>query len=526
MGITLWLLIFVVVVIVLWLLVSPNRNIEPVPSLPPSSRKPVILIIVDSLMDQPLKEAIAMGKAPAFQFLKKHGKYIPQVVSPFPTMSVCIDSTLLTGTTPNQHHIFGLCYMHPTEKRMVNLGTGLRETIVFGSKQIVTDSLTRLNQDFLSKDVTTIHEALDQPTASINAVVYRGPFEHTLRSPRLAVLFNLLPRKIATMAPQIFSYGSLVQTSTHSQKASAFFRYGMNDRFAQMELSSIIANKQLPAFSIVYLPDNDGDIHLKGTSEIKGIIQADQELQTILHSFPSWEDAIQQATFIVMGDSGQTNLLPDKKQSYIDLRQILKPFSIMPIRQKKPSEKDQLILCLNERSAYIYVSENVSIEDVIGKCKSESKLDIIAWKEQDIIIVESGQTPGRLKFKEGGSFQDQYQQSWHLEGDLAILDLTVTENQQVEYGLYPDVLLRLSGVMDAAQRMVVVTCSPGYEMIAEASPRHIGAAHGSLHHIDSYVPMIVTGTDSQPTHPRIIDLKNWILQLVGSSNEEQQKKDE
>ncbi|MGA8941601.1 MAG: alkaline phosphatase family protein, partial [Thermoactinomyces sp.] len=51
-------------------------------------RKPVILIMIDSLMDPALNETIHSEQVPALSFLKKNGRYFPRVISSFPTMSV------------------------------------------------------------------------------------------------------------------------------------------------------------------------------------------------------------------------------------------------------------------------------------------------------------------------------------------------------------------------------------------------------------------------------------------------------
>ncbi|MFC7441475.1 alkaline phosphatase family protein [Laceyella putida] len=480
--------------------------------------KPVILLIIDSLMDAPLREAIQLGKAPALQFLKEQGQYHPRVVTGFPTMSVCIDATLLTGTYPNQHHIFGLVYMDRQEQRMVNFGTSLMESLKFGVRTVLKDSLQHLNQTCLSREVKTIHEEYDGPTASINPMVYRGRHEHKLTAPWLGALTGIMPRTIATMAPRFFSFGALSKIHHNSRPTGPLHRFGFHDTFSRNELAYLLQSGQLPPFTIVYFPRNDEYVHQKGTSEIKGIIKADEELRELLNMFPSWDEALDHVTLIVMGDSGQAPIIPNRKEAYIDLRKRLKEYRIMPIRQKKPRPKDQLVICCNERMAYIYVQdEQLDLKEVISVLKQEPKLDIIAWNEEGLISCVSGQTEGKFSYKAGGAFVDEYDQTWHLVGDLAILDLTVNERNQIQYGIFPDVMARLAGVMDTSERVIVVTVSPGYEMISEASPTHVGASHGSLHHLDSLVPMIIGGTDSQPAYPRVINLKSWLLELMHAS---------
>ncbi|MBA4601709.1 alkaline phosphatase family protein [Thermoactinomyces mirandus] len=478
-------------------------------------QKPVILIMIDSLMDTVLTETIHSGKTPALSFLKQNGQYFPQVVSSFPTMSVCIETTLLTGTPPNQHHIYGLVYFHKQEKRIINFGTGLREILTFGLRTVLRDSLMHLNQKTISRQVKTIHEETDQPTASINGLIYRGKYERKLFIPWIASMFGILPRQIPTRAPAFFSFAALSRIFSNTKYTSFWRRFGFNDSFTRMELSSLIENRKLPAFTIAYFPSNDDQVHKKGPSEISGIIQADKELQKILDAFGSWEEAIKKAVWIIMGDSGQTHILPDRQAAYIDLRQKLHSYRIMPIKQHSPREQDQLVLCVNERMAYIYILDpELAIVEVVNALQEEPKLDIISWKEKDWIYVVSGNIPGaRCRFRKNGPLTDVYGQKWEMEGNPSVLDISV-ESDRMEYGIFPDVLFRLSGVMDTGERVIVVTVAPGYELTGESSPTHKGGAHGSLHYLDSNVPMIVCGTDSQPKTPRLVDLKDWILQLI------------
>ncbi|SFI79286.1 alkaline phosphatase family protein [Thermoflavimicrobium dichotomicum] len=494
-----------------------KRKYAQLPTIPPlkPQHRPIIMIIIDSLMDQPLQKAIRSGQAPALQFLLENGHYSPKMVTSFPTMSVCIDSTLLTGAFPNQHQIFGLSYFHQKRKRMVNFGTGPRESFAFGLKRVFKDSLEHLNQHFLSKEVKTIHEELDEPTASINGLIYRGKTKHILRPPLLATLSGILPFKIPTQGPAIFSYGSLAKIDPDSYYDQLILRCGFNSRFARMELVSLIKNQRLPVFTFAYLSDNDEIVHRKGPSTTKGIRKVDKELAKILDAFPSWEEALKQVTWIIIGDSGQTAMTSDRSQMYVDLRQLLQRYTIMPLKRSQPLPEDQLVLCVNERMAYVYIMDRqITKQELVHTLKQEKRLDIIAWKEDSWIHVESGQQNGRLSYRAGGDHEDIYQQSWTLRGDPALLDIRVSGQKRIEYGDYPDVLARLNGVMEAADDVIVLTVLPGYEMIAESSPKHKGACHGSLHAADSLVPMIVCGPKEKPECLRQIDLKEWILQQI------------
>jgi hypothetical protein len=469
--------------------------------------------MIDSLMDAPLQEEFQAGRAPALQFLRDNGTYFPRVVSTFPTMSVSIDTTMLTGEPPNKHGILGLTYFNEKEKRVVNFGTGPKEIFLFGVKRVLQAAMLQLNQKLISKDVKTIHEETNKPTASINAMIYRGKQNKEIRPPWITWLTGLLPRKIRTEAPSIFSYGSMHTLDKSSTPKSMFSQFGVNDQFSSMEIISLIKNDKLPSLSLVYFPGNDIIVHKKGTSEGKGIMKADSQIAPILDAFGSWEEAIQKCSFIVLGDSGQTNMV--QKDTYLDLRKTLHPYSIMPLSRETPISRDQLILCVNERMSYINIlDEEISYRDIVRLCKLEKKLDVIAWQESDgWIHVVSGQTEGVLSFRSNGDYSDEYEQKWELEGDISILDLTLDE-QKIQYGIYPDALSRLAGTLTPKDRAIVVTISPGYEIVGQGSPKHKGASHGSLHHLDSLVPMILTGIKQTPEHLRFINLKKWLLQLL------------
>lgn len=479
-----------------------------------SSTKPVVMIILDSLMEKPLQDAIQSGEAPALRFFTEQGKLIPNMVTCFPTMSVCIDSTLLTGKPPNQHHIYGLSYYHPGEKRIINFGTGAKEAFSVGLKQVLTDSVLNLNQRFLNPKTPTIHETFSGSTASINAFVYRGRKKYQLQIPRFLHFLGLLPKKVKTMGPKIFSLGSLQKLDEQTGYDQIWHRYGENDRFSTDELIALMSQQTLPPFTIVYFPTNDDYVHQKGVAETKGIKKADQSLQKILNCFPSWKEAIDQITWIILGDSGQTDTIPDHKQAFIDMKKLLHTYHLTSVKSGKPTKHDQITCCVNERMSYLYLHDDqVSLDQVARQLQKDQRIDLIAWKEHDIFHVISGSIEGHLQFSANGELIDEYDQSWTVKGNLAILNLTVEQNR-LTYGNYPDALFRLQSVSETADRVIMTTAAPGYEMVLDTSPKHTGASHGSLHYMDSLVPMIIAGTDSRPKYPRVIDLKSWILSLL------------
>ncbi len=486
------------------------------PKSPSHPQKRVIMIIVDSLMDEALQSLMKEGKAPAFEFLMNSGSYYPKMVTGYPTMSVALDSTLLTGTYPDQHKIPALVWYDEKNKQFISYGSAQKEIRKLGPKQVLTNSLFKLNHQHLSKNVKTIHEELKDPSGSINALVYRGPHTHTLQVPRVLNMLNYLQKGDKVKAPTYFSYGLLSKENPANNQIHIWQAFGFNDKFATNELTYLIKKNGVPAYTLVYFSDNDKKVHKKGAHETKGIEAADKQLQKILNTYDSWDDALKENVWIVMGDSGQSNIGTDKNRSLIDLRKLMNDYRIHKINSPIKMD-DQIVLGLNERMCFIYLlDDQLELEHIAEELKKDDRINFAAWKSNDSVNVVSGDEPGILSFKPNGEFEDIYKKSWSLDGNLGILDLKTTEAGMISFGDYPDGLSRLySAFFSHTGRYVVVDAKPGFEFVGEGSPTHLGgASHGSLHREDSYFPMIVTGTSTKPKTERMVDLKEWILRII------------
>lgn len=483
------------------------------------NNKPVVFIIIDSLMDKPLRKAMQEGRAPALQFLLNNGKYFPQVVSSFPTMSVTIDSTLLTGVYADRHQVPGLVWYSGKEGRMIFYGNGAKEALKINQPQVLMDAIYQLNQVQLNKKTKTIHEELAEKgknSASINAVVFRGNTPHALRVPQWVADSTSLPEQINVTGPKWLSYAALAQQDPNNiLDTTAWKKYGMNDELSAQDTAYLIKQNKRPTVTITYFPENDNIVHRKGPSELVGIEKADQALQEVLGAYGSWDQAVKSAIWIVMGDSGQSYVYEDREVAEIDLRPLLNRYRIAKINQTVRTE-DQIVIAANERMAYVYaIDTKVEIPDIVELLKNEEKLDIIAMKDDKNIRVTAGKSGKTFSYRPSGKYVDEYGQSWTLSGDPDLVDISITNNR-IEYGRYPDVLARLYGSMNSHEgKYVVVTVQPGYEIVGESSPTHFnGGAHGSLHELDSNVPLIVTGTSTRPKTLRSVDIKDWILKIV------------
>lgn len=484
-----------------------------------SQKKRIVMLMIDTLMDPPIQAAIKSGKAPALKFFIENGRYISNLVSPFPTMSVNVDSTLLTGVYSDKHKIPGLLWYNEKDKRIIDYGGHVSELFKLGLKQSMIDIFYNLNHVHLSKQYKTIHEILKDKgiqSASINALLYRGSYSTQLKIPFLLSLFTGLKRDLNSYAPNLYSYGAMHKLNPLKRNSFFWQKYGFNDKFSANELTYLINRNELPAFTIVYFPDLDQSVHKNGRTDIKGIEKVDQQLQKILNQFQSWEDALANTIWIILGDNGQAWINQNRKEALIDLRKLLSSYRIVKLR-KGVTLEDEIVLAVNERMSFIYSldTQKAPLEEIAKILQKDSRIDVIAFKKEKTVTVTSGLHIGHLQFHPDGDYTDEYEQSWFIEGEKEILDLTITD-KSIEYGDYPDALARLySSFFSHEGEYIIVSAKPGSEFKGESSPTHIGgASHGGLHKQDSLVSMFVSGTDSTPRHMRILDIKDWLLTLI------------
>lgn len=526
-----FLLILIAVFILLfagYFIIFPKQKNAPIPNINTSaSSKKVVFIAVDSLMEQPLQEVLKSEDVPSLKFFMENGHYYPELISSYPTMSVTIDSTLLTGTYADQHKIPGLVWYNQSENRIISYGNSPFENIKLGISNFIKDCLYELNNADLSTDVETIHEHLHKnnlSSASINGLIYRGNTKHILSIPRILNIFPKIPNTIETKGPDLFSFGNLKRLDLN--KRPLLKKYGMGDKSSIRELTYLIKQNLLPSFTLVYLPDNDWTVHFKGPDTLKGLKKIDKHLQNLLDVFPSWDDALKEITWVLIGDSAQSWVAAKKSEALIKLKNLLGTFQIAKIGDIKAD--DEIVFTANERMAYIYALQDlIKLSDIRDKLLEDDRIAFISWREQDTIHVDAPGKNEELTFKKGGTFTDEYQQSWELQGDYSILDLTIQDDGTIKYGDYPDGLARLFGAMNSHEgRFLIAEAKPGYEFKGESSPTHDGGgAHGSMHAKDSVAPIIIAGTDELPENYRVVDMKKWVLKLVlGNSHQKSGEK--
>ncbi|MCY7477379.1 alkaline phosphatase family protein [Paenibacillus larvae] len=487
--------------------------------------KKVIVLLVDSLMPDTLEACIRHKTVPALQFLMDRGRYWPNCVTVFPTMTASVDSSLVTGVYPNIHKVPGLIWYNPEEKTIINYINGWNCIRKIGIRNCAENVLYNLNEKHLSKQVTTLFEELDKmglTSASINAMVHRSTKKHQVRLPFLLDLFTGFRFKEKISGPDIVTLGAMADKELrqhiprHLRKAQ--YLYGINDKYAVSVVKYLIKSGNQPDFMLVYLPDNDHEVHKKNPAHAEeALIRVDAKIQDILSTFASWDEALDQCTVIVISDHGQTRIGKEKKFN-IDLDILLKSFRVYQLGEKL--ENHDLVVCNNERMAYVYPLKEKIHDKVIDQLVADARFDLIAWKEEPGVRVKEGGSGREIYFEKAGIITDVYQCTWHITGEWSVLDLK-NEGDILNYGDYPDALSRLFGALYSQDiPVVIITARPRYELKSRYYPTHLnGGSHGSLHKYDSLIPLIVTGTKHPVKEPpRLVDLKQFIIEQFTDKN--------
>ncbi|SER82574.1 Type I phosphodiesterase / nucleotide pyrophosphatase [Salipaludibacillus aurantiacus] len=485
-----------------------------------SPDKKVVMVMIDSLMGSTLDESLEEGSVPALEYLIENGQYYKDLVAPFPSMSVTVESTLITGEMPDKHRVPGLSWFKQDEDRIVNYGSNWEFWRENGLSQGLYDVLYNLNNEHLNKDIPTVFDDLDAQgftSGAVNTVLYRGNTEHTLDMPPLTEQLSDLPGTIETKGPDNLSFGRLKKPDGFESEAftdGIFNRAGLVDKYSMEAAQRLIKNNRQPDFLLLFFPDNDKETHKHGSLHRDGFEKADGCLQGILNSYGSWEKALEENVFIIFGDHAQNQLNKTEEETAIDLESLYGDYYIADLGD--PVSEGDIGLGVNQRMAYIYDLHNRNlIPSLAGRALNNPEIDIAAWLEDGWVKVMSPGHNGELRFKRDGEITDSYGQNWTVQGNEKILDLNKKGESEISYGDYPDGLNHLETALKSHEpAKLVLTARPGHSFYADGIAVHEdGGEHGGLHKNDLLGALVIAGTDQEPATIRIVDLKNYILNL-------------
>ena len=487
----------------------------------------VVYIVIDGMNREALEQVTASGRAPALDFLRRRGSYQRDFVATFPTITPAATASLITGATPAEHGIPGMCWYDRAAQRFVNYGQSPRAAVVEGVSQVVTDFLENLNSRHLSPTVQTLHESLyerGRESASVNYMIFRGPHKHDLK-PNL--IERLLFRKSlpdSLPGPKEHYFADVVSgpSDACSEMLSArgiSKRIRATDGWAACVTRELLQRREVDMV-LFYLHENDHSSHRDGpTSQIDSLAEADKHIAYVLDGFDSWDAALDEVGWVVAADHSQSPIADDADH-IIDLNELLEDFSrVAPDSGKEPFEDNDVACAGNGRVGFVYLNERrkgALRGPVTDALVAERGVDQVMWRDGDTYVVRSDR--GTLRFCEAQQegVVDERGIKWTLEGDLEAVDAVVDGND-VTTPTYPLAMWRIKSALDL-DRMgdIVVTTKLTYELSDLAGGDHRGGGdHASLHAQDSLVPFIST-LGPLPLGATTVDVAPHILEHFDS----------
>jgi predicted AlkP superfamily pyrophosphatase or phosphodiesterase len=489
------------------------------PSAPPR----VVFIIIDGMNRDAFEQVTQSGRAPALAFLKQSSGYVRDAVAVFPTVTPAATASLVTGVTPAEHGIPGMCWYDRDAQRFVNYGQSPRAAVVEGVRQVIDDFLVNLNGRHLRRDVETIHERLHRlgrTTASINYMVFRGPYTHEIRpGPLKRFLFFRGRRARQTVPGPKEHYFADIITGPSDACSKLLSARGMEKRIRATDawaacVTSELLERSAADMILFYLHENDHSSHRKGpASQVDSLAEADRHIAYVLDSFRSWEQAIEEVGFVVTADHSQSPVSGDKDH-VLDLFEVLDDFRLVrPQPGKERFGRADVACAGNGRAAFLYLhpSRRQSLRDAVLRTLDEvNGIDQIMWASDDGYEVLSER--GRLRFwRAQDGVRDERGNAWRFEGDLGAVG-GIVEDDVIRTPEYPLAMWRVSAALDC-ERIgdVVVTMKLTYEAKDLAGGDHRGGGdHASLHAQDSTVPFLSTLAEP-PLRPTAVDVMPHIV---------------
>jgi hypothetical protein len=458
--------------------------------------KKLVLVVVDALKPAMLERAIAGGRAPAMARIREQGVYVGDCVAAYPSVTPVCAATITTGVGPDRHLIPSMNWYHREEGRYVEYGSSFSASRQFGVVRSMTDTVYRMNDEHLSKDVETVFESLDDievRTAGTTYLIYRGRYEHEVanESALARIVTSTLFRR-TILGPKELFYADLYA----SRKTGCRGQLGLPGARDQHTgcVGAYLAEHDLFDFMLFSLPDNDAYSHRNGPhAQVTSIAAADRQIERLMHAAGGPDEFLENHAVIVTSDHSQA---PVEKRIRLD-----HAFAEFDVATPSPSRSigAELALSPAQRSAMVYALDRDRAEgliersiDVAGELEG---VDLIMWRSQteDEAVVRSRR--GELRFTSGGELSDSRGESWSVDGDLAVLRAELEDGRFLSTE-YPDALARIWSALHCPNAGdVLLSAGPGYEFVDWGGSDHVGGgSHGSLHRSDSLGALLWCGT--------------------------------
>jgi hypothetical protein len=491
----------------------------------------LVLCVIDAMAPEMLERAVASGAAPVLERLIERGRYVPDCVAAFPSVTPVCAASIVTGAGQDSHRIPAMNWYHREEERYVEYGSSFRAAQRFGIARQLTDTVYNMNRAHLSADTPTLFESLDDRgvrTAGTTYLMYRGRHRHEpQRDTTLARVASRLMRH-PVLGPRELFYADIF-ASRRTSCRSGLGMPGVRDRHSGC-VSSYMVENDLFDFLLLSLPDNDWYSHKYGPeAQVRSLAQADLQLARVMDAGGGVERFLDEHAVIAMADHSQAEIT-----GTIALQDELAELGVLgPGRQGSSarSESPRIAVSPSQRAAMVYAlhaTERDSMRALVeARALAVEGVDLVMWLERDAHdapregVISSAER-GELRFRPGGPVTDPRGRPWSVEGALAAIEGEVQDGLLVT-DAYPDALARVwSALTCPTSGEVLLSATPGYEFIDWGRQAHLGGgSHGSLHASDSIGALILSGVslpDPEPAQWAIRDVAPIILRHFGASD--------
>jgi predicted AlkP superfamily pyrophosphatase or phosphodiesterase len=498
----------------------------------------LVLCVIDAMAPEMLERAVASGAAPVLATLMERGRYVPDCVAAFPSVTPVCAASIVTGVAQDEHRVPAMNWFHRGEERYVEYGSSFRSAQRFGIARQLTDTVYNMNRAHLSADTPTLFETLDDAdvrTAGTTYLMYRGRYRHEpQRDTALTRVASTLMRH-AVMGPRELFYAD-VFASRRTGCRSGLGMPGVRDRHSAC-VSSYMVKHDLFDFLLLSLPDNDWYSHKRGPEgQLQSLAQADLQLARVCEAAGGVDEFLSEHAVIAMADHSQAPVTDT-----IALQDELADLGVLAPSRSTGDEQPHIAVCPSQRAAMVYAlhpaERDAMRASVVARALAIDGVDHVMWLARDahdspregILASTSG---GELRFRPEGigagaplgrPLQDLRGVSWSVEGPLAAIGGSAVEGRLLTPD-YPDVLARVWAALTCpSSGEVLLSAAPGYEFVDWGRQAHVGGgSHGSLHASDSLGALIAYGVElpeQEPAQWAIRDVAGLVLGHFGLADE-------